>query len=310
MARRKYQASGQMNDGALGLLLLASLGTGIAIGLVEGYVSQWFNLLVIFPMVLGLGVGFAVGAVVEKKHVRAPLLAVGLAVAGAASGYASVHATQYSLYRDAVLDAIRADVAAQGGNASAVNDDLLDDLLEKETGSSGFIGYMKASSKQGTQIRRFGASSGLKMDGALYWIMLLVDLGLAVGGAGYVVFGAATTPYCENCRRWYDTVESLQSGSADKEAVNGTIDALSRGSFAEVGQTLGYPTRGAASLLQLKRCQGCASHEPLLTYTVITNGGKKQKERWSSIVTAEDATILAAAVIPSKSPASAPPKKA
>lgn len=283
------------------LLVLAALGSGIALGLIEGFISQWFNLLIIFPMLLGLGVGFAVTFVVEKKHVRAPVLATALAVLGAGLAHTAVHVAQYENFRSAALTAMRDEARVKGIDSAQVNDELLDAVLERDTGSSGFMGYLKVASEQGTEVKRFGQSSGgLKMSGPLYWIMVLVDFAIAIGGAAYLAWSASTEPYCEGCERWYDAVESFPSGSGDKAAVSATIDALERGSYAEVPQALGYPTAKAASTLQLKRCRGCPTHEPMVIYTVITDGGKKQSEKWRSMLTPDDAKLLTAALTQKK----------
>lgn len=291
MPARAYQASGLSAPGAIPRLAVVCLLAAAAGGVVEGLVSRWLSLLLLFPLLLGGIVGFAAGRVIGGSHVRAPWMAA--LVAGVAGLFAqlAVHAVQYVEFRYELGQEL---AAAQPGVDGAGAGAVVDQILQQETGQAGFAGYLQFRAKVGTEIKKAGHSSGIKLEGAAFWVLFAVNFLLAGGIAASSAFGRANAPYCEPCQRWYEQHQHVASGSADKSAVAGTLRALDAGVVTEVPAVFGAAKPDGVAVLQLLRCTGCSDHEPQLSLTVITGPAKKQKTKlaYKSMLRPDEARSL------------------
>lgn len=274
MPARAYRASGLSHPGAVSRLALTCLVAGIAAGLVEGFVSRWLNLLLIFPALLGIIVGATALRIVERGHIRAPLLAAFIAGAAGLLSQAAVIGAQYYHFR--------IEMRGQFGDNQAIAgmaDRVVDAAIEQQTGHGGFVGYLLVRARTGTQISRSGQSSGLTLSGPWFWGLFAMNFLIAGGIAAALAQDRARHPYCEACQRFYDRTDTVASGSVEKSAISATLSALDRGAFAEVPGALGKSHPAGASSLQLLRCSSCSGHEPQLTYVVVDGIGKKQKTK-------------------------------
>lgn len=272
MPARAYRASGLSHPGAIYRLALICLVAGIAAGLVEGYISRWLNVLLVFPGLLGLVIGVTATQRVDRLHIRAPLLVAILAGSAGLVGQAAVVGTQYYQFRVEMRSQF-------GDNPGIANmaDRVVDAAIEQETGHGGFAGYLLIRASSGTQIKRGGESSGLTLSGPWFWGLFGLNFLIAAGIAAQMGFSEARKPYCEACQNWYDRTDNIARGSVEKGAITATLSAIERGAFNEVPGLLGKSHPAGASTLQLLRCSKCSGHEPQLTYVVIDGIGKKQK---------------------------------
>lgn len=293
MPARAYRASGLSHPGAVSRLALTCLVAGLAAGLVEGFVSRWFSLLLVFPALLGVIVGATALRIVERMHIRAPLLAAIIAGSAGLLSQAAVIGAQYYHFR--------IEMRGQFGDNQAIAgmaDRVVDAAIEQETGHSGFVGYLLIRARTGTQINRSGQSSGLTLSGPWFWGLFAVNFLIAGAIAAAMGQDRARHPYCEACQRWYDRTLNIATGSVEKSATAATLSALDRGAFAEVPGVLGKPHPAGASTLQLLRCSSCSGHEPQLTYVVVDGVGKKQKTKkpLTTMLRPEDAKSLLGAL--------------
>ena len=275
MPARPYQPSGQSNSGAIPLLVAACLGAALLGGVVEGFVSKWLSLLLVFPAVLGGFVGFAATWVINRSHVRAPWLAALVAAVAGLVAQGAVNGVQYAQFRSDLGSQFAENPKFAGVTDTAP---LVDQALEEEVGQGGFVGYLKLRSQLGTEIKRAGHSgSGLKLDGVGFWILFGLNFLIAGGIAASSAYTRANAPYCEQCKTWYEKTEPVASGSGEKTAVAGTLKALDSGVFTDVPGAFGSPQASGVAVFHLLRCGVCADHEPQLSLTVVTTAGKKQK---------------------------------
>jgi len=274
MPARPYQASGLSNPGAITLLVAACLGAAVVGGAVEGVISRWLSLLLLFPALLGLVVGAVATRVIGSSHIRSPWVAAGLAGVAGLCAQAALHGVQYAEFRSELGKQFSE--SPRGGVDSAA---VIDQVLETETGQRGVVGYLLFRAKLGTEIKKAGQSSGIKLEGLGFWILFGINFLIAGGIAAGMAFSRANTPYCEPCKRWYEQNQPVASGSADKAAVKGTLQALDSGVFTDVPASFGTPRPDGVAVFQLLRCAGCPDHEPQLTLTLVTGSAKKQKTK-------------------------------
>lgn len=294
MPARAYQASGLSASGAIFRLAVICLLAAVVGGAVEGLVSRWISLLLLFPLLLGGIVGFAASRVIGSSHMRAPWVAAVIAGVAGLIAQLAVHAAQYGEFRYELGQQLAA--AQPGADASTVSS-VVDQVLQQETGQSGFGGYLQFRAKLGTEIKKAGQSSGLKLEGIWFWILFAVNFLIAGGIAASAGYNRANAPYCEPCQRWYEQHQPVASGSADKSAVAGTLRALDSGVVTEVPAVFGAAQPEGVAVLELLRCAGCSEHEPQLSLTVITGLPKKQKSKiaYRSMLRPDEARSLVGA---------------
>jgi hypothetical protein len=274
-------------------LVLFCLIAAIASGLVEGVVSRYISLLLIFPMVLGLIIGAVAMRIIERSHIRAPLVAAVIAGSCGLFAQATLHGAQYYQFRVDLRGQFE-----QRPELAGMLDSVVDSAIEQETGHRGMVGYLMLRSKLGTELKRSGSSTaGPKLQGLAFWILFGLNFLIVIGIAAMMAADRARAVYCEGCQRWYDRTQPVARGSTEKSAVLATRQALERGDYSEVPKTLGDATQQATSVVQLLRCSNCTSHEPQLSYTVITGIGKKQntKKILTTLLRPEEAKLLTGA---------------
>lgn len=264
---RSYRASNGMGDGALPVLIVASLAAAAGVGALEGVVTQWFNLFIVFPLLIGAASATAAVAVIAARHIRAPVVAALIAGAAAVAGQLTFHAVSYERFRSEMATQLAHD---EDGPRS------VDDALAEHTGSPGFVGYAKLMAEQGTVIKHNGRDSGMNFTGTGWWILALVEA-LAAGGFGAVLaFGRANQPYCESCKRWFDLTDVEAVGAGDKATVATLKGALDSEAWPRIGEVLGTSDGKRVSSVIVRRCGQCQNHEPVLSVTVTTAANTKK----------------------------------
>jgi len=152
-----------------------------AAGVVVGLVSRLVYLVIAFPIVMGFVAALLAG-LTYSRQLRLITLLVGL-VCGLLI-YGGYRATRYFIERQNLIDQSMQQYGISAERASRT----LDEVLKEETGSDGFIGYVKAMAKEGISITSSRSSSSpINLDEKatwIYWgieILIVVGLG-AVGG--------------------------------------------------------------------------------------------------------------------------------
>jgi hypothetical protein len=288
MATRAYRPSGQHNDGVMPMLVLSCAAAAIAVGVVEGLVSSFINLLVIFPIVIGAVTGGVAARKIKSGHIRAPLMVAVIAGLAAGAGQLAVYGTRYVNFQHKVALEIAADNSGSDAHAR------LDEVLQEKTGHQGFVGFLVLSSQDGVQISHNG-SKGPLLTGVGYWIYFGIEMLFALGAAVAMAWSAASQPYCESCQKWYELRELVGSGSGEKAATKQVIATLDGGRWGEVAAALGTATDKTIGVISLLRCDACAHHEPQLTYTVTTRRNTKKPQsqvRYKTMLRADEAAEL------------------
>lgn len=272
---RAYRASNRVGDGALSILIFGCFAGALGVGALEGFVTPWFNLFIVFPLLIGAGAAIPAVKVIASRQVRAPLLAAAIACAAGIAGQVTFHAVSYARFRS--------EVAAQLTSEEDTPTNV-DDALMQRTGSSGILGYAKLMAEQGTVIKHHGRDSGMNFTGTGWWILALVEA-LAAGAFGAVIaWGRAREPYCENCKRWFAATDIEGIGSGAKATVSELKGVLDSEAWGRVGEALGASDGKRTSTIIVRRCGQCQDHEPLLSVTV-TRGANTKKPKVSTVYT-------------------------
>ena len=204
-----------------GLLLLGigSVLLGLAMGALAYFISTFIYFIIVFPLVIGFiaAVGFQI--LIEKSKVRHALAAMGFGIVTGIFLAASFYGTPYLVLRNKVTVNYEEKYQLSPRDASVT----FDQALEENTGSSGFLGYMKLRATEGDEYSHYLIvnsmpiplfSFTLKSSGAwLYWFLEtllflfpIAWLGLATG----------KHPFNAEANEWYSTA-STQIGSVRLE---------------------------------------------------------------------------------------------
>ncbi len=209
---KPYHPSGHIPFGGLVGVLLATMIGSLVIGGLVFAVSHLIYLVILFPFMMGALGGAILTLAVKRGKVRSPIFAglfglvIGVGIVGV-NRFAEYEIDFHNQARDAILDEAGGDIPQDQV------DEFIDAVLEDETGSPGFIGYLKYSAQQGTTLSRSTGSSELTLDETGTWVYWGIELLIVMGLSAGMAFKTARQPFNEEADDWYPTGEWI--GSVD-----------------------------------------------------------------------------------------------
>ena len=211
--------------------LLAAPLLGAAVARAAVWAEHVRAPLLIFPLVVGAGLGLLLVAVMRLAHIgHRPTLIVGAVMAAvvAAAGQHYIHYREYANARAAFL-------------AQKQDDGLLGQFQEMmPVAAPTFADYMRGQARLGRAI-----TAGYSLRGAAAWASWLLDGSFLIAMAVAVVYAFSRTPYCRDCRSWYRPV---RGGRVDGDAAARLAEAA--------GLKIGRPI--ATARYRLSHCaSGC-----------------------------------------------------
>jgi hypothetical protein len=209
---KKYRASGRIPFGGLIALILAAIIGSVLIGGLAFAVSHLIYLIILFPLIMGALGGGILAAVVKGTKIRSPFFAL---LIGLVMGVGILGVNRFAEYYIDFRNEIITMAQESGGSDVPLDeiDQFINETLEEETGSPGFIGYIKYSASLGTTITRSTGSSEMTLDERATWIYWGVELLFVSLIAGGMAFGAARQPFNEEANEWYPA--QMYLGSVD-----------------------------------------------------------------------------------------------
>lgn len=233
MTIKAYRPGGKVPIlGVIWLTLLAVVG-GVAMGGLVFLVSRFIYVPLLFPLGMGVSGGGLVAMIVKKRKLSNPLVAGGFGLLIGLVIYGTYQYVGYLIFRQEGLDVLAGQVSDE--HISQV----FDLIMVEETGSPGFLGYLRWTARAGMTItiligRAFPLGFTLKSIGV--WLYWLIELGLAVGPAAFFAYEAASKPFCHSCQRWYGLSEYI----GDVAAVSSGcfLELLEAGNFAQAGKLI------------------------------------------------------------------------
>lgn len=215
---RPYKADGGYSMGGV-LQLIGTLGIcGMILGAITSFISQYFYLVLLFPIVIG-GIMGAIGAFFIKMfHIRAPLMC---GLAGFIAGCLAMIAVQFTDYRnfqsqlgpDAEVlmeiadnfDELKANMEELPEEVKALIEELDQNpeflrALRVKT----FFDYVDFSAHQGVEIGRARGGKAMNLGYTGSYIYWGVEMLIVAGIAFMIMSGAADEPYCPECGVWKD----------------------------------------------------------------------------------------------------------
>lgn len=216
---RNYQPSNIAPSQGVAILAASSLVSGVAIGGATAFIGKFIYFIVLFPLGMGFATGSVLGFAVKKGKIRSPITALGIGLLGGIVTYGSLMYGQYMNFQQETASIMEREYNVTDKNLA---NEQINVFLQQETGSSGFVGFLKLSAKEGTSISR--GSSKLKLNDTFTYLLWLIELGIVGFLASSIPFAAAKEPFNEEGNEWYGETKLI--GSATEESRDEIIRLL------------------------------------------------------------------------------------
>ncbi len=228
-----YRSDGQYDlSGAIMLISAMALAGGL-VGFAAHYIEQVFWLIVLFPILIGGGLGLVGTYMVKRAHLRNPMIGALAGLLGGLIAMGTMHYFGFEQYR-AEMKA-NPDIIELQKLQPADLEQVIAESKEPAkfraamAGISSFAGYMDFMAINGVEISNHGSKAmNLGYYGSyIYWVVeVLIVMGLAVA----ILRGECSNPYCTACREWkkQSTLGGFYGTSADagKALAEGDVAAL------------------------------------------------------------------------------------
>lgn len=196
-----YKSDGGFSLAGLPVLFFILFVAAGALGWLASFIGQWFYLILLFPVGIGLGLVLVGGFVGKLTKMRSVGIAILTGLMAGAVAIVSMHYFDYLRFR-ARADQPPAGLKLPAGVDAAQFKQLVQ-ALHKAKGVDTFLGYMKQQATEGVRIGRRGGGFNLGYTGSwIYWGLELVGVAvLAMLG----LVGSASAPYCRHCEKWKES---------------------------------------------------------------------------------------------------------
>jgi hypothetical protein len=243
----------------IGFLLLSIFG-GILAGLVFGIIGSFIYLILVFPAIMGGIGGYIITESAKYTKTRNSRYVIFSSLLTALILYIAFHYMRYlGLHAITALQTF-GDFSDKSLAAAKV---VVEYALEKETGHSGFIGYILFKAKQGVSIGRIFSSNKLNLGPIFTWFYWLIEIGIIAFITVSVGKQIAKKPFCEFCNSWYAEQRHIGGISANKEIE--ILNLIKQRDFAGMGKNLEENSDSPSLELYLQGCKSCDKSNSFLT---------------------------------------------
>jgi hypothetical protein len=233
---REYRPSGLIPLTGIVLLAAAALIGGVGLGLIVHFVARQIYLIILFPIFLGLAAGFIVAVAAQAGKVRAPLIAGLFGVILVAILYGVYwYADYYLLFRGDLRDEIE---QSFGEITDEEYQQFEDTALDVETGSKGFVGYIKLTAQEGITLTRATSSSdsGLTLKDMIAYIYWAVEF-LIMAYLGFIgAYRSGQQPFSEETGQWFG--KPTYVGTLNPVSIPALVEHLQQGQLEQAGALL------------------------------------------------------------------------
>jgi hypothetical protein len=261
----EYRADGGFSVVGLPLLMLALFATAVALGWLASFIGQWFYLVFIFPLAVGIALVFAGIFFGHMTKMRNRGIATLLGLMSAAVAMLAMHDFDYQRFiseRDAAL-----------AEAKPAQRAVLEVLIQKQLPIDSFFSFMDHQATRGVTIGKRGGGWNLGYAGTwIYWglelvvVAVLATLGLISG---------ASAPFCSACDTWKeDRRLGMLTGNCDE-----AIGLLKEGKVGDLARHKPAST-GGSMVLGAAVCPRCGDRSSIavkLEEVTVNDKGEVKK---------------------------------
>jgi len=317
-----YRSDGGYTLNGVILLVLTMLIAGAAMGYVVHLISQFFYLILIFPILIGLALGTIGARVAKSASLRNPPLGGLAGLFGGIVAMVMVHYFDYQQFKgdlDKLSPEWKEFAQLPTDQQKQAEADLLSHAKDRDRAApflralrvQDFPHYVDYEAEQGVQLKSshdFGHERGgmnLGYYGTyIYW---LVELGIVAGMTFTIVKAQAGQPFCPECMLWKQPRLLGNLAGPPQPAMEGVLS----GEVAKIAAAKpGVPSSNLD--LSVVTCPHCASSsaEVHLQATVVDKHGKRSKKTLALASWPAEAVQVLEALFVRTPPVSPPPAPA
>lgn len=263
-----YAPDGNFPPMGLGLTLGGGLAAAIFVGFVASFIGQWFYLVLLFPVFIGLALGGIGTAFIKAGKLRNPLLAGIAAGLSGVMAMATMHYVDYQRFLDEMAKGITIEV---GKGAEAITIDRSE--LAKHIS---FANYIDMMATQGVTISRAAHNDkGMNLGYIGSYIYWLVEMAVVAGMAWAIMRKTASAPFCVECNSWKNE-HPLVMVTVPTESM--AVQAIQEGDVLKLLSCAG-PIQTEGLLLKTAICPHCrAEGEVDISLDRLTKNSKGQQQ--------------------------------
>lgn len=213
---RPYRPDGGFSFSGLAILTFITCLAGAVIGVIGGVIAQFFFLIILFPLVMGVVIGAAGAFGVKTGRVRMPIVCGTAGLLGGCVAAAAMHGFAYYQFENELKE-VPPEVRLLARNLEKLRPKLKelppevqdiinklsqDDQSRRALAVDGLLSYIDLMAHQGVEIggRRGRNPMNLGYVGSYcYWGF---ELFLIAGVAFGLMNATAAEPYCARCDNW------------------------------------------------------------------------------------------------------------
>lgn len=274
---KSYKPSNKVSKKHWYWLVIVSCLGGASLGLVTSVIALFIYPVILFPMLLGATGGFMNRVGIKRAKVRNPLIGGISGLLMGVSIYGSMTFGDYLFFQQEVLTEVKKMNPALSSKEAKQR---LNQWLLTKTGSSGFIGFIKASAEKGVDVvsyKLIGSTSvTMSQKGSyIYWLLefLLIETFII-----WVSFSATKEAFCESCEEWYPNGRYL--GNVKDESAKKFADFLKGGNYYQAGRLIDPLSESNPPSLVVTHqyCPNCLQGDQILKIEKITLNSKGKLE--------------------------------
>ena len=280
---RPYQPDGGFTASGMVTMLGAMLVAGAVIGFAAHWVSQLFYLIILFPILIGLALGFVGKRLVKFANLRNPLLGGLAGLVGGVAAMMMMHYFDYQTFRGMVAEQAPdiVEVARMPEDQRANEYPQFEDpatARELVEAYDSFPGFMNFSARQGVEIKSTRGSSGkdnplnLGFVGSyIYWV---IETLIVAGMTFAMVRGQTREPFCTECSLWKSFRRLGAFGGEPEAAVAGVTSGDVNALAAAKPGALSSPLE-----LHVAECANCRRADASVKLELLTTNKEGKLER-------------------------------
>lgn len=160
---------------AISIFLISSIVISIAFGLATGAIGSFIYLVILFPILIGTRLGNVINRNAQDLKLNNIYLIIFSAFLCAIVLYVFYHLGRYLIFQ--VIGTIDLFGGISDKNLTDAQV-IIQYLLEKETGHSGFVGYILYTVQEGISIGKVFGSSKITLSGWLAWLYFTLEFAI------------------------------------------------------------------------------------------------------------------------------------
>ena len=227
-------------------------------------IHKVYYFIIVFPMIIGFLAGYLLSRTIQRGKIRNVSLALACGVIMGVIVYGSYHYFNYLDFRGTLFNDTRVILGSkQLPTDDATVNKAIDLVLTKETGSSGFLGFMLYYAQSGFTLNFTGLYSGAvvsqlsyHVQGVLAWVYWLIEAALILRFTINRAVSQARQPYSETGDDWYETYLN-RLGNVPPESGEQFMALIHMDQYADAGKLIVAEEESAPPNYQVsvKLCQ-------------------------------------------------------